>query len=71
MTSVNQEITASKIVNGRSPVTTEMAFRLARVFGTTPELWVNLQKNFDLWHMEHCSDKWKEATPIETTAAAV
>ena len=29
-------------------ITTEMALRLSRYFGTTPELWMNLQKSFDL-----------------------
>jgi plasmid maintenance system antidote protein VapI len=26
-----------------------IAYRLARAFDTTPELWVNLQKQVDLW----------------------
>ena len=34
--------TVSKIVNGRGDVTPDMALRLSRAFGTTPELWVNL-----------------------------
>jgi len=33
----------SAIVNGRAPVTPDMAVRLAGVFGTEPEIWVNLQ----------------------------
>jgi antitoxin HigA-1 len=39
----------SAIVNGRSPVTPDMAMRLAAVFGTDAALWVNLQAQHDLW----------------------
>jgi antitoxin HigA-1 len=36
------------IVHGRSAVTASMALRLAKYFGTTPELWMNLQAGYDL-----------------------
>jgi addiction module HigA family antidote len=39
----------SAIVNSRVPVTPDMALRLATVFATEPELWVNLQAQYDLW----------------------
>src|SRR5882724_7653462 len=39
----------SSIINGRSPVTPDMAMRLAAVFETQAELWVNLQAQYDLW----------------------
>lgn len=39
----------SAIVNGRVAVTPDMAVRLAGVFGTEPEIWVNLQAQYDLW----------------------
>jgi addiction module HigA family antidote len=39
----------SAIVNGRVPVTPDMAMRIAAVFATEPELWVNLQAQYDLW----------------------
>ena len=35
-----------------------------RAFGTTPELWLNLQKNFDLWRAEHTSTDWKRVRPL-------
>ena len=40
----------SRIINGHAGISAEMALRLARVLGTTPELWVNKQRNYDLWH---------------------
>ncbi len=39
----------SAIVNGRSPVTPDMALRLASAFATEPELWANMQAQHDLW----------------------
>lgn len=56
--------TVSKIVNERGDVTPEMALRLARAFATTPELWMNLQKNYDLWHASHDSKAWLTARHI-------
>ena len=40
--------TMNQIVNGKRPISTETALRLATYFGTSCELWVNLQKNYDL-----------------------
>jgi antitoxin HigA-1 len=39
----------SAIVNGRAPVTPDMAMRLAAVFATEAQMWVNLQAQHDLW----------------------
>ena len=39
----------SELVNGRSGVSTSMALRLSKAFGTTPELWLNMQQVHDLW----------------------
>ena len=36
------------IVHGRSAITAGIALRLAKYFGTTPELWLNLQSDYDL-----------------------
>lgn len=45
--------TASNIVNNSSRITLEMAVKLAKVFDTTPEFWLNLQTRIDLWELEH------------------
>jgi len=36
------------IVHGRSAITASIALRLGKYFGTTPELWMNLQSDYDL-----------------------
>ena len=41
--------TLSELLNGRSGISTSMALRLSKAFGTTPELWLNMQQNYDLW----------------------
>ena len=58
--------TLSKIINERGSITPDMALRLSRAFGTTPDLWMNLQKNYDLWHAEHSSNSWQLVKPLST-----
>jgi len=40
----------NEIVNGRRGVTAESALTLGEALGTGPEFWLNLQRNWDLWH---------------------
>ena len=42
-------VTLSRVLNGNAAVSTEMALRLARWLGTTPEMWIDLQTQYDLW----------------------
>ncbi len=56
--------TVSKIVNERGAVTTDVALRLSRAFDTTPELWLNLQRNYDLWHTANETTDWRAINPI-------
>ena len=56
--------TLSKIINERGSITPDMALRLSRAFDTTPNLWLTLQKNYDLWQAEHVSKAWQTVKPI-------
>ena len=38
----------SAILNGTRGITADTALRLSRYLGTTPELWMNLQKSYEL-----------------------
>ncbi len=40
--------TVYEIVKEERAISSEMALRLARYFGTTPEFWINLQAHYDL-----------------------
>ena len=37
-----------RLLSGRARISAEMAVRLSKAFGTTPELWLRLQMNYDL-----------------------
>jgi addiction module HigA family antidote len=41
--------TLSALLNGRSGISPEMALRLSKVFGRSPEGWLKLQLQYDLW----------------------
>lgn len=51
--------TLSGLINGRSGISPEMAIRLSKVFGRTPESWLRLQLQFDLWKAEQNIDTSK------------
>lgn len=42
--------TVNEIINGTRNVSPDMALRLARLFGTSEELWLNLQDQYDLYN---------------------
>jgi addiction module HigA family antidote len=41
--------TLSALLNERAGISPAMALRLAKALDTSPELWINLQAQFDLW----------------------
>jgi len=48
--------TFSAILNGRSGISPEMALRLSKVFGRSPEGWLRLQLQHDLWQTQQKVD---------------
>jgi antitoxin HigA-1 len=48
--------TVNAIVNGRRSITPNTALRLARVFGTSPTFWLNLQLTWDLYREMHSEE---------------
>ena len=40
----------SAIINKKRSITEAIALDFADAFGTTPQFWLNLQLNYDLWH---------------------
>jgi len=44
--------TLSRLVNGQSSVTSEMALRLSKTLGRSPESWLIMQNNYDLWQAQ-------------------
>ena len=41
--------TLNRVLKGQSAVSPEMALRLSKALGRTPESWLNMQDNYDLW----------------------
>ncbi|PIQ22153.1 MAG: addiction module antidote protein, HigA family [Cytophagales bacterium CG18_big_fil_WC_8_21_14_2_50_42_9] len=58
----------SLILNGHSSISAETALKLSAAFGTTPEFWVNLQKNYDLWQARQKVDVSKIRNFLEAVA---
>lgn len=42
-------VTLSRVLNGKAGISANMALRLASALGTSPELWMNMQTQYDLW----------------------
>ncbi|MBI3675536.1 MAG: HigA family addiction module antidote protein [Proteobacteria bacterium] len=39
----------SDLVNERAGISVDMAIRLSKAFGSSPEMWMGLQTAYDLW----------------------
>ena len=48
--------TLNRLLNGQSGVSPEMALRLSKALGRSPESWLALQHNYDLWHARKTAD---------------
>ena len=48
--------TLNRILQGRSGVSPEMALRLSKALGRSPESWLAMQDNHDLWHARESVD---------------
>jgi len=59
--------TVSDLLHERKSVTAEMAIRIARAVGGTPESWLRMQEVLDLWVAEM---KFKKNSKIATRALA-
>lgn len=42
--------TLNRVLKGASGISPEMALRLSKAVGRSPESWLALQANYDLWH---------------------
>ena len=52
-------------------MTTDMAHRLARAFGTSPEMWLGLQQDVDLWDTHHARRaEYERIKRVATSKAA-
>jgi addiction module HigA family antidote len=45
----------SRILNGHAGITAEMSLRLSAALGTSPDFWLKMQANYDLWQARKTS----------------
>lgn len=45
-------VTLSKVLNGKAGITAPMALRLSQWLGTSPDVWLGMQSQWDLWQAE-------------------
>ncbi|HEV7800573.1 MAG TPA: HigA family addiction module antitoxin [Burkholderiales bacterium] len=57
------------ILEEKQPVTPAMALRIAKLLGTTPESWLNMQRDYDLRRAEREMASVLDAIPTLSTAA--
>lgn len=46
----------SDLVNGHAGISVEMAIRLSKAFGSSPETWLGMQMAYDLWQVRERAD---------------
>lgn len=58
----------SEIVNGKRSITADTALRLGKYFGTSPEIWLDLQSDYDLRVAQR--NVWPDVAPFVREHAA-
>src|SRR6056297_1614681 len=64
--------TVNELCTGKRSITVDTALMLAKVFGNTPNFWLNLQQRNDLWTALHSPKRMKKierARPIREATA--
>jgi plasmid maintenance system antidote protein VapI len=55
-------VALSRILNGGAGISADMALKLADALGTSPELWIGMQTQYDLWRASQ--RRRKKVTPF-------
>lgn len=51
--------TLSRLLNGHSGISPDMAYRLSLLFDTSAEMWMNIQRDYELWQVQQKRGKIK------------
>lgn len=57
----------SRLLNGHAGISPEMALRLAKLLGTSIEMWINIQAQYDTWQVSRMASKIK-VKPLKKAA---
>ena len=60
-------VTLSRLLNGKAGVSAEMSLRLSEAFSTSPDLWLKMQLQYDMWQARR--KKRKKIKPLKIEAA--
>ena len=60
--------TFNRLLNGDSNISPAMALRLSKALGRSPESWLSLQDQYDLWHARKTVNL-KKVKPLDLSAA--
>ena len=61
--------TISEVIHERRRLTPDIAFRLAKVFNSTPEMWLNMQQAVDLWEAsKNHGREYDKIRPLQESA---
>lgn len=64
-----QQTRISQIIKGNTSITADMATRLAKFFGTSAEVWMNLQSQYDIRKVKQKNKKILEnISPVKLSA---
>ena len=55
-------VALSRILNGRAGISAAMALKLSDALGTSPELWIGMQSQYNLWRASQ--HRRKRVTPL-------
>ena len=60
----------NEIILGKRSITPDTAFRLAKFFNTTPEFWIRLQTNYDMWNtLQKRKQEYDKIHPLKMQVA--
>lgn len=60
----------NEIILGKRSITPDTAFRLAKFFDTTPEFWIGLQNNVDMWDtLQARKREYEQIEPLQKKVA--
>ena len=60
--------TLNRLLNGENNVSPQMALRLSKTLGRSPESWLAMQDQYDLWHARQSVDL-KQVRKLNVSAA--
>ena len=57
-------LSVSELLLGKRAMSADMAIRVARLTGTTPESWLRMQETLDLWTLMQDAERYRDIRPV-------